>query len=366
MINMRINFYKIIIFFQFFLVSPQISLSENLPHREYIYITGSSTISHLSAIISEEFARKQSLKGKYIQTPYVEVVGTNDGLEVFCSGIGSDYPDFVNASKKINEKELKICKENKIKEPVEITIGYDGIVIAGNKNNKSFDITSENLFKALAEKVFVDGKLVDNPYKKWSEIDKSLPELPIIFYGPSESSGTYDLLEKMALGQYCMNNEAFKKYFKNHKKLKKQCIKLRDDGTYIKYGENDNNIMKKIISDKNSLGIFGYNFLYRGSGQIKAYSIDGIKPDYKNIASKEYKLSRPLFIYFKQEHININDYIKSFILEIIDEKTIGEKGYLKNSGLIGPKKENIIKQTEIIKKALPLESNIESNRVFHK
>ena len=55
--------------------------------------------------------------------------------------------------------------------PVEIKIGFDGIVLANSKAGAQADLTKEQIFKALAKNVAVDGKVVANPYVNWSDID---------------------------------------------------------------------------------------------------------------------------------------------------------------------------------------------------
>ena len=59
-------------------------------------------------------------------------------------------------------------------------------------NAPDADFTKEQLWRALASKVDVDGKLVENPYKKWSDIDVSLPNKKIEILIAPPTSGTRD------------------------------------------------------------------------------------------------------------------------------------------------------------------------------
>ena len=85
--------------------------------------------------------------------------------------------------------ELEYCEKNGVK-LTEIKVGYDGIVVANSKNGVQLKISLANLGKALTAEVAVDGKMVANPYKKWSDIDSSLPDTEIRVYGPPTTSGT--------------------------------------------------------------------------------------------------------------------------------------------------------------------------------
>ena len=59
-------------------------------------------------------------------------------------------------------------------------------------------LTMEQVFLALAEQVpDKDGKLVANPNKTWSDIDKSLPNIKIEVLGPPPTSGTRDSFHEL-------------------------------------------------------------------------------------------------------------------------------------------------------------------------
>ena len=83
---------------------------------------------------------------------------------------------------------MKTCAKNGVKEIVEVKIGYDGIVIANSKKSKQMKISLRQVFLALAKMVpeggKEGGKLVPNPYKTWSQIDPSLPNVRIEVLGP--------------------------------------------------------------------------------------------------------------------------------------------------------------------------------------
>ena len=57
-------------------------------------------------------------------------------------------------------------------------------------------------------------------------------------------------------------------------------------------------------------------------------------PSFESIVSGTYPVSRPLFIYFKKEQLNLVPGIKEFIQEIVSKNTIGKDGYLLQKGLI--------------------------------
>ncbi|MFT6331786.1 MAG: phosphate transport system substrate-binding protein [Lentimonas sp.] len=314
--------------------------SQNSFARDYIRMAGSSTVYPFARSIAEEFGNNSKFR-----TPIVEATGTGGGIKLFCSGAGEKFVDFANASRQIKETEVKVCNRNGVKNIVEIKIGYDGIVIANSKESAAFSLTKEHLFLALANEISQNGKLIKNPNEKWSDVDKSFPNNPIVVYGPPPSSGTRDAFVELVLEKACVKKPAFIAAYPDKKNRKKKCHIVRSDGKFVEAGENDNLIIQKLTNNKDALGIFGFSFLEQNAGIIQGAKIDGSYPTFENIASGKYHISRPLFIYFKTEQLPFAKGLKEFIAEIVSENAIGEDGYLVEKGLI-PLESDVISKME--------------------
>jgi phosphate transport system substrate-binding protein len=297
--------------------------------RDYITMAGSSTVYPFARTIAEEFGRNTNFK-----TPIVEATGTGGGIKLFCLGVGEKFIDFANASRPMEPSELAICNQNNVKNIGEIRIGYDGIVLANSNQAKPYFLTKEQIFLALAEKIPAGNNLIKNPYQKWSDIDKSLPNKEIAIYGPPSTSGTRDAFVELIMEEPCVNNAAFVKAYSDAKARKKICHIIRSDGKFIEAGENDNLIIQKLKNNHDALGIFGFSFLEQNAGIIHGARINGVYPTFENIANNNYKVSRPLFIYFKKDNLTLIAGMKKFVDEIISEDAIGEDGYLIEKGLI--------------------------------
>lgn len=279
--------------------------------RAHIQVVGSSTVYPFTSVIAETFGRDTEFK-----TPIVESTGTGGGFKLFCSGIGYEFPDLSNASRRIEPSEIDKCAKHQIKGIIEIKIGYDGIVLANAIKGKKFNLTKEQIFLALRE---------GSTYEKWSEIDPSLPDTKITIYGPPTTSGTRDAFVELIMEEPCK---------KLTKLSKKKCGVIRSDGHFIEAGENDNLIVQKLMHDEDALGIFGFSFLEENHSIIKAATINNVAPSFDFIVSGKYPVSRPLFIYFKKEHLNLVSGMKEFIREVVSKNTIGFDGYLLQKGLI--------------------------------
>jgi phosphate transport system substrate-binding protein len=133
--------------------------------RDSINIVGSSTVYPFTTTVAEQFGRA----GKF-KTPKVESTGTGGGLKLFCNGVGPQFPDIANASRKIRVAELQTCQKNGVKDVVEIKVGYDGIVLAQSKAGAALNLTRKDVYLALAKTIpdpANPSALIPNPSSTW-------------------------------------------------------------------------------------------------------------------------------------------------------------------------------------------------------
>ena len=68
--------------------------------------------------------------------------------------------------------------------------------------------------------------------------------------------------------------------------------------------------------------------------------IEGIKPEFDNVADNSYTISRPLYLYVKKSRSELHPLITRFLKEFTSEKAWGSGGYLSALGLVPmPEKE---------------------------
>ena len=295
----------------------------NASARENVSIAGSSTVLPFATIIAEQVGKNPKNK-----TPVVESGGSSVGKKGVCEGTGLKYIDIGNASSRMKVKELKYCKKNKV-DVTEIKVGYDGIVVASSKKGTLLKISKYDLGKALTAKVPVNGKMVDNPYKKWSDVNPSLPNLPIKVMGPPTTSGTRaSFVEMVNQKGYCKKSKEVKAIGYKSKK----CRAMRTDGAYIEAGEQDNLIVKKLQADPNTFGIFGFSYLDQNMDVLQGAIIDGNEPSFENIADGKYSISRALYFYVKHSHLGIVPGVEAYVKEWT--KHWDEDGMLADAGMI--------------------------------
>jgi len=325
--------------------------------RDQIRIVGSSTVYPFTTAVAEEFGKAGG------KTPIVESTGTGGGMKIFCEGVGVDKADATNASRRIKKSEFELCAKNGVTDIVEIKVGIDGLTIAHAKGGKPIALTRKQVFQALAEQVpDKDGKLVANPYTKWSDIDPSLPDVKIEVLGPPPTSGTRDSFHELFMEKGAEGFDSLKALKKadeenKTKDFEKVWKSVRKDGAYVEAGENDNVIVQKLEANKDAYGIFGYSFLEENTAKIAGVGIEGVEPNYDNISSGKYKGARDLYIYVKKQHVGVIPGLDKFVAEYVSDKAIGEDGYLAKKGLVALPKEDAEKVRTAALEMAPLKGD---------
>lgn len=283
--------------------------------RDQIRIVGSSTVFPFTTAVAEQFGK---ITGR--PTPVVESTGSGGGIKLFCGGVGADFPDVANSSRRMNASEIETCAANGVTSIREIMVGYDGVVIANAVTGPDFDLTLQDVYLAIG-KNRPDG--TPNPAVNWSDVKPSLPAAKIEVLGPPPTSGTRDSFAELGLEPGCHAAGG-----------KEACTEIRGDGVWVDAGENDNVVVQKLAANPGAVGVFGFSYLEENGDKVKGATIDGVSPSAEAISSGAYPLSRSLYIYVKGEHIGAIPGLDQFVQEYLSESAVGEDGYLVDKGLI--------------------------------
>ncbi len=294
--------------------------------RDRITIVGSSTVYPFSALVAEHFA-----KSGPFPAPVVRSGSTAEGFRLFCAGVGSDTPDVSNASRPISEAERSNCIENGVREIAEIRIGYDSLVLANSLKVATFNVTLDQLWRAAAEVVPINGRLIRNPYHNWQDIDPALPARPIELIGPAPGHGTRDSFVELVMEPSCKAVLAESPVHSEEPRA--TCTTVRKDGRWTDV-DNLELILGRLASNPGATGILTYSYLEQFQNRIHAATINGITPSRGTIPSGTYPLARPLFIYVKEAHLKTTTGLADYAGEFLSFCAAGAHGYLPDEGLV--------------------------------
>jgi phosphate transport system substrate-binding protein len=309
--------------------------------NDRLRIVGSATVYPMVTLVAEKFGQNKQA------TPIVEALGTGSGFKLFCApaAAGTIHPAFAMASRPIKDSERQLCAGNGFTDLVELPIGMDGIVLAGGKKTPALELTTAQLFLALAAKHASVPKcgagtkclggqttLVDNPYQNWSDIDAKLPKLPIVLYGPPPSAGTRDALIELLTAKGCDSFDSYKSLAETEHKA--ACSQWRQDGKFIEVGENYDLLLQKLKTQPGSYGLFGYSYFDQQRDQFTAAKLDGVAPDAASVANGPYPLARRLYVYADAKALRQSPSAQAFAKALLAEEAVGADGYLTSAGLI--------------------------------
>jgi phosphate transport system substrate-binding protein len=260
-----------------------------------IVIDGSSTVAPITEAIAEEFNKEQSGVKVTVGTS-----GTGGGFTKFCAG----ETDVQDASRAIKDEEKAACEAKGVKYQ-EFRVGLDGLAVVTSAQNQFLDTLS---YEQLA-RIFQEGGA-----RTWNQVDPSFPNEEIAVFGPDAESGTYDFFNEEVLGD---PEEGGKK--------------PRSDYTA---SSDDNTLVQGIEGEANSWGYFGFAYYQNNKEGLKIIKVaeegaTGIEPTAETIESGDYPLSRPLYIYVKEDSLRkpeVGQFVKFYLEQT--PQLIADVGYV--------------------------------------
>ena len=241
-----------------------------------IVISGSSTVEPISVRVQELFNEGEPDVNISVDGP-----GTGDGFALFCAG----ETDISDASRAIKDEEAATCAENGI-EYTELQVAIDGIGVMTNSNNDAVEcVTFADLYALIGpESTGVGTWAEGNTLSAELGGAGDMPDAPLDIFGPGEESGTFDSFVEIVIEDFADERG--------------QDATTRPD---YNPSADDNVILQGIQGSDTSLGWVGYAFAANAQ-DVKLLQVDDgesgcIEATPENIASAEYPIARPLFIY---------------------------------------------------------------------
>ena len=315
--------------------------------RDQIQIAGSSTVLPYASIVAEAFGENFSFP-----TPVVESGGSGAGRKKLCEGVGENTIDIANSSSRIKQSDIDLCASNGVSEIQEIRIGYDGIVFASDINGAEFAFTPADWYNALAAKVVKDGALVDNTAKTWADVNPDLPAQDILAFIPGTKHGTREVFDEKVLEAGCEATGAEEAFKAAGDEKAKGCTALRTDGVSVDIDGDYTETLSRIDANKNAIGVFGLSFYENNTDKLQVGTMSGVVPSTEAIASGEYPVSRPLYFYVKNAHLDVIPGLQEYVEFFLSDEIAGPDGPLAAYGLVSDPE--LAKTQEMIKNRTPM------------
>ncbi|HHC29078.1 MAG TPA: phosphonate ABC transporter substrate-binding protein [Rhodobacterales bacterium] len=301
--------------------------------RDVIQIKGSSTVLPYATIVAEAFGENFDFP-----TPVVEGGGSGAGRKAMCEGVGENTIDIADSSSRIKQSDIDNCAANGVTEIQEVRIGYDGIVFASDINGPTFAFTPADWYGALGAKVAVDGKLVENTATSWHDVNADLPDQEILAFIPGTKHGTREVFDKKVLVAGCKATGAYDLFKEeaggDSKAAKKMCNALRTDGKSVDIDGDYTETLARLAANPQALGVFGLSFYENNTDKLQVATMGGIVPSVETIANGTYPVSRPLYFYVKNAHLDVIPGLQEYVEFFVSDDMAGPDGPLAEYGLV--------------------------------
>lgn len=309
--------------------------------RDNIQIAGSSTVLPFSSIVAENFGKTFP----QFKAPVVGSGGSSGGLRQFCQGVGANTIDIANSSRQIKASEVEACAKAGVTKIIEVKVGYDGIVFASRRDGGKFALEPRHIFMAAAKEVPQGGKMVANPYTRWSQIDRSLPDQEIVLVIPGSNHGTREVYEEKTVVPGC-KTFAEVKAMTDDKAAHKFCNAIRTDGRVVEVAGDYTETLARLDSQKTAVGVFGLSFYDQNRDRLQVATISGVVPSEATIETGKYPVSRPLYFYIKDAHVGVIPGLLEFAQYFLSPQVSGNGSPLEKAGLIAL---NAKERAEVVK-----------------
>ncbi|MBI1251679.1 MAG: phosphate ABC transporter substrate-binding protein PstS family protein [Alphaproteobacteria bacterium] len=245
-----------------------------------VRVDGSSTVFPLSEAAAEAFMAED--QGRAPVT--VGESGTGGGFGKFCRG----ETDVQGASRPILDTEMQACADAGITY-VEAPIAFDGITILVRPDNPVSSIT-------MAELRRIWEPAAQGTVMRWNQVNPAWPDLPLQLFGADTASGTFDYFTEAVNGT------------------------AKASRTDYTPSVDDNLTVQGVIANSGGLGYFGIAYFEQNRERLKALAVDAgqgpVEPTGATVASAEYPLSRPMFIYVNAaslERDEVQRFVQSYL-----------------------------------------------------
>jgi phosphate transport system substrate-binding protein len=226
-----------------------------------IKVSGSTSVGPLMEKEAEAYKGENSNT-----TVEVQQIGSSAGIKNAIEGVSEIG---------MSSRELKDAEKSQVTEQV---IAYDGIALVVHPSNKAENLTMEQI------KGIYTGAITN-----WKEVGGN--DAPIVVVSREDGSGTRDAFQEIA-------------GYKSEELDKKATI-----------AEGNGSVKTTVSTNVNAIGYISFEQLDKS---VKGLKVEGVEATPEKVLSKEYKLSRPFSVVYKESNITENG--KKFIDYILSDK----------------------------------------------
>ena len=242
-----------------------------------LVVQGSSTVLPIAQNAAEAYMNKNDVEIT------VRGGGSGNGIAALIDGA----TDIADASRFIKKKEFMQARDNDIY-PVPHRVAMDGIAVIVNESNSVKNLTLNDLKKIYTGEV-----------TNWKELGG--PNKEIVVVSRDSSSGTFEVFGEIAL---------------KGERVSQKALMQSSNGT----------VASTVGETAGAIGYVGLGYL--DNSGIKAVKVNGVKPTNATVASGEFPIARPLFMFTDGWPEGLTSKFINFILSAEGQEIVKTQGYV--------------------------------------
>jgi phosphate transport system substrate-binding protein len=244
---------------------------------ESIVIKGSTTVLPIAQAALEAYMKK------------------NPGVQISLSGGGSGEgikalldktTDIADSSREIKKEEIELAEKNGVK-PLAHVVAYDAIIPVVHPKNKVTNLSIDQLSQIY------QGKITN-----WKEVGGE--DLKIVVISRDSSSGTF---------------ESWDHFIMKKARVTPQAQMLASNGA----------IVTAVSKNRYAIGYLGMGYVNKS---LKPLPVNGVKASVETALSKEYPLSRELYMYTNGEPTGEVAKFIAFVKSADGQKIVAKEGFV--------------------------------------
>ena len=245
--------------------------------EDEINIVGSTTVLPIAQITAEKFMDNN---------PDVSITVGGGGSSVGAKALLAGTCDIANCSRPLKEKELARAEDAGV-DPVEHIVAMDGIAVIVHPTNPVDTITIDEI------KAVYTGQT-----NNWNELSDRKAQIVVI--SRDSSSGTFEAFNKLALKK----------------------AKVRPDALLQ---ASNKAVVQAVSQTPGAIGYIGMGYL---NDSVKALTVNGVEPTKQTVLSKEYPISRPLYMYTDGQPAGVVDEYLAFVKSSQGQNLAESQGFV--------------------------------------
>ena len=190
----------------------------------------------------------------------------------------------------------------------------------------------------------------------WADVNPALSSEEILAFIPGTKHGTREVFDEKVIVAGCEANGTFDAHMAanggDKKAAEKACMQLRTDGKSIDIDGDYTETLARVDANKNGIGVFGLSFYQNNTDKLQVATMGGVSPSVETISTGEYPVSRPLYFYVKNAHLDVIPGMQEYVEFFVSDEIAGPDGPLAAYGLVSDPE--LAKTQEMVANRVPM------------